>query len=294
MARDWSMWAPVRLNERRVEWIECGARRFREPFFEDSVRCLSGAARSTSELSELAEWAATHPGLAPSGFIFHMSRCGSTLIAQMLAAVDANRVLSEAPALDDALCLGDEWLRAAMNALGQASCGERRLFVKWDCWQTHRMESIRRTFPGTPAIFLYRDPSEVLVSQMRNPGMWTVRDTPGTSGREAHVAQLLADICRAALAQDAVLVNYSELPGMVYDGLFGVRWTEEEIAQMTTASALDAKSPCFGFTSDGEEKRRAATARVREAAEIVQPVYEELERKRRRMRPTQTTPASPE
>jgi len=280
MARDWGGWVPIRVCGAQVEWIHCGAHRFREPFFEDSVRRLAGAARATSGTEALAEWAASSPGLAPTGFIFHMSRCGSTLLSQMLAAVDGNRVLSEAPALDDALGLGDESLRAAMSALGQASAGERRLFVKWDCWQMHQMASIRRVFPGTASIVLYRDPVEVLVSQMHNPGRWTVEDAPGAEGREVHVARLLAGTCRAALEQDVMLVNYLELPGTVYGGLFGVHWTAEEIAQMTSAAAFDAKSPAFRFAADGQNKRSSASPRVREAAEIVRPLYEELERRR--------------
>jgi len=108
--------------------------------------------------------------------------------------------------------------------------------VKWDCWQMHQMASIRRVFPGTASIVLYRDPVEVLVSQMHNPGRWTVEDAPGAEGREVHVARLLAGICRAALEQDVMLVNYSELPGVVCDGLFGRRWSPHEIAQMKAAA----------------------------------------------------------
>ncbi|MEO8369795.1 MAG: hypothetical protein ABI806_11385 [Candidatus Solibacter sp.] len=62
MARDWRGWVPVRLRGAQVEWIECGTRRFREPFFEDSVRRLSGAARATSSIEELAEWVASWLG----------------------------------------------------------------------------------------------------------------------------------------------------------------------------------------------------------------------------------------
>jgi len=168
-----------------------------------------------------------------------------------------------------------------MSALGQPSDGERRLFVKWDCWQAHQMALIRRAFPGTPSIFLYREPVEVLVSQMRNPGMWTVPEGMGTQGREAHVADLLAGICRAALEQKVPVVNYSELPGVVFNGLFGVRWTEKEIAQMNVAATWDAKTPSFEFAADAEGKRREASARVLAAAELVRPLYEELERRRK-------------
>src|SRR4051794_6913057 len=144
MSRDWSEWVPLRVRRAsagpQVEWLHCGTRRFREPFFEDSVKRLGGALRTVTGIEELEEWAASRPGMAPTGFVFHMSRCGSTLISQMLAAVKGNRVISEAPALDDVLRLGvrqdadvARWLRAVMSALGQPAAEERRLFVKWDC-----------------------------------------------------------------------------------------------------------------------------------------------------------------
>ena len=50
-----------------------------------------------SALEELNERSA---GLAPSLFLFHVSRCGSTLISQMLAALPQNVVISEAGPMD--------------------------------------------------------------------------------------------------------------------------------------------------------------------------------------------------
>ena len=278
MPSDWNGWVPIRVRSGRVEWIYSGTRRFHEPFFEDSVRRLSGATRAESDLNELAAYAAAHPGLTPAGFIFHMSRCGSTLISQMLAAVDGNRVLSEAPALDDVLREDARLLPTMMSALGQPLSGERRLFVKWDCWLTSQMGLIQTCFPRTPCIFLYRDPVEVLVSQMRNPGMWTVSDA-AIQGREVHVAKLLARICEAALAHHAVLVNYDQLPDALY-GLFGIEWADDEVAQMQSASTFDAKTSSFTFTPDAVEKRRSASSCTHAAASLVTPFYEALERRR--------------
>jgi len=47
-------------------------------------------------LAALGDYAASNPGIAPDGFIFHVSRCGSTLVSQMLAALPDSIVLSEA------------------------------------------------------------------------------------------------------------------------------------------------------------------------------------------------------
>ena len=51
----------------------------------------------------LTRWREERPGLAPTGFVFHLSRCGSTLVSQMLAALPQNVVLSEAGPINDAL-----------------------------------------------------------------------------------------------------------------------------------------------------------------------------------------------
>ena len=280
MARDWTGWVPVRVRSEKVEWLYSGERKFREPFFEDSVGRLAGAPRLVSGVDELERWAATRPGMIPSGFIFHMSRCGSTLISQMLAAVDGNRVLSEAPALDDVLRDDPRRLPAAISALAQPLVNERRLFVKWDCWHTPQMGLIQALFPRTPCIFLYRDPVEVLVSQLRNPGMWTVAPEPPPEGREVHVAKLLAGICEAAFSHNPVLVNYNQLPEAVYRHVFGIDWADGEIAQMKSASMFDAKTPSFTFTPDADEKRSSASSRIQAAASLVKPAYEALERRR--------------
>ena len=46
------------------------------------------------------------PGLPIAGFIFHMSRCGSTLVSQALAAFESNIVLAEAAPIRSVLQRG--------------------------------------------------------------------------------------------------------------------------------------------------------------------------------------------
>src|SRR5206468_1319466 len=84
----------------------------------------------TTPIDKLAEWLQEHPGLRPNGFIFHVSRCGSTLVSQMLAALAQNVVISEAPPIDAvvrachvrpdlSLDQHAQWLRWMIEALGQ-------------------------------------------------------------------------------------------------------------------------------------------------------------------------------
>ena len=137
------------------------------------------------------------------------------------------------------------------------------------------------------------DPVEVLESQMRKPGMWTV---PGAleealtggadwrNGREEYCARMLGAICEAAIRERATLVNYSELPLAVgrLAHFFGVEYTAAEWEAMLAAAGFDAKSPCFAFTADGEEKRRRASGAVVEAAaRWIGAAYQELEVLRR-------------
>jgi len=104
-------WTPVKVffrgSEAWTESIYTGSRRFTEPFFQDSIRAARRNPFTAIFRREMPlEAAGAMEGLHPTGFVFHMSRCGSTLIAQMLAALDRAIVISEAAPIDDVLQAG--------------------------------------------------------------------------------------------------------------------------------------------------------------------------------------------
>jgi hypothetical protein len=237
-----------------------------------------------------------------------MSRCGSTLAAQMLAALPTNLVLSEPcpidgvlraplrnPHVTDAERLA--WLRALVSALGQRRRGEEaRLFIKFESWHVFELALIRAAFPDVPWLFLYRDPVEVLVSQVRRRG-WTMMPGPlaprflGLSPTAAKQmdsdelsARMLAGICSAALHDRAggLFVDYRELPDAVCDSIadhFNLRLTLAEREEMRRAARFDAKTPQLYFTADSTDKQRQATDRIRDVAtRWLQSVYEQLSR----------------
>ena len=91
-----------------MDWCHLGVERFTDPFFDQTIGrrlrepfCL--LFRHRTPIDALIDRAAVHPGLRPAGFIFHMSACGSTLIAQMLAAQEKSVVISEADPIDSVL-----------------------------------------------------------------------------------------------------------------------------------------------------------------------------------------------
>src|SRR6476469_2135193 len=106
---DLAGWTPVRAGARGdeliVEWRWLDDVPFREPFFTETVqlaleRPFSLLFPRTTTIDALA---GVEPGLEPNGFILHMSRCGSTLVSQMLAAVPGHLVLSEPLLVNDVL-----------------------------------------------------------------------------------------------------------------------------------------------------------------------------------------------
>ncbi|WP_165188455.1 aspartyl beta-hydroxylase [Caulobacter soli] len=299
-------WLPAKVTSHdghpAVTWLRFGRWRLTQPFYDDDL--MRARLRPLNRLIGLRTplpRPGDHPARDPDGLIFHMSRCGSTLAAQMLAASSANLVISEAPPIDAVLALdvGDdakvESLRAMVAALGQARAGETRLFLKLDCWHVRDLPLLRRAFPAAPWIFLYREPIEVLVSHARRRGVQMIPDfvsperlglaLPGGVPDLDYCARVLAAICEGAARHHpgggGRLVNYRDLPRALFITLlphFGVAPSEGEAALMRTAGARDAKTPEQGFIPDGEAKRREAGEDLRAICEHrVGDVYRRLE-----------------
>jgi hypothetical protein len=281
-----------------VDWVHFAGRRLADPFFTDSLfrarpLPINRLMRYRTPLSRFAQ-GAPEGAPVPDGFVFHLSRCGSTLVAQMLAAMDDTIVASEPSPLDDVI----QWariradvpveirvdiLRAMVAALGRdRTGGSRHYVVKLDCWHTLELPLLRRAFPDTPWVFLYRDPVEILVSHMRMRGIQTVAGASiNTFGivdgenmpTEEYAARVLRSISEAAIEHQALggglLINYDALPGAVEAQIlshFGIDPDDDARAALRAAGMKDAKVPRQAFSRDTERKQQAATPAVRAAA----------------------------
>lgn len=313
---DLSGWIPARLivgAPMLVEWIYLGRAGFAEPFFEQSLHRAAGLPLNRLFRFRTAFDALTHQAEQPhtpqpAGFIFHLSRCGSTLAARMLAARPDSVVLSEAEPIDAfiklAPYLGDEaapWLRRLVLSLGQPRRGdESKLFIKFDSWHILDLHLIERAFPDVPWLFLYRDPLEILVSHRRSAGSQMV---PGlipphyfglaeteafTMPLDEYGAHVLKTLYQAALtglqSGRGTALSYPRLMTQGASALltgFNLPITPAILEAMqaeavTTPHAKDTTRP---FTPDSEDKQKRATPRERELSErVLAPLYAELER----------------
>jgi hypothetical protein len=307
-ASDWPpvQWLPFQVaalnGQAVVDWAHFGAAPLTHPFFEDSIRRalshpLNRMLRYRMTLGDLVARAARAPSLRPNGFIFHMSRCGSTLVSQMLASLPHNVVISEAAPIDATVQIGQvETLAAMVAAFGRKRSGnERGYFLKLDCWHALALPLFRRAFPEVPWVFLYRDPVEVLVSQVRQrgtqmvpeivrPSLYGLGDIGGIPD-EDYCARVLEKICSAASANmddgGGLPVNYSELPQAVWTKIlphFGVTPNESDDQAMRRAARQDAKAPRSEFVSDSAAKQHEASVTTRMAAKThLAGVYRTLE-----------------
>lgn len=185
-------WIPVKLqptdDDLLCRWMYAGDKAFSEPFFDETIAACRSLyetnwhmKRSMSTCSALAELAQQTDAVEPSAFIFHISRCGSTLITQMLGMQPCNILLSEVPFFDELLrygklhgCMPDmlTQLRAAIALYGaRRNEQHRHLFIKTDSWHIHFYKELRTLYPAAPFFLLYRKPDEVLRSQQKKRGM---------------------------------------------------------------------------------------------------------------------------
>jgi hypothetical protein len=260
-------WTPVWIRTAGapvVDWAVLGGP-IADPFFEQTAERemrhpFNQLFARETPLGALEEIAAAEPSVPPSGFVFHMSRCGSTLVAQMLAGLPSSIVLSEAQPFAAVLelhrerRLGDDAaagaLRGLAAALGRPRYGETRLFVKFHASHVLDLPLIARAFPGVPWVFLFREPRAVLRSHARALGAETFAAASGDVPDERNAESAVAAYCEAALRHAGVgsslFVDYAELPGAVCERIlpfFGVELDDGAADALRAIARRDTKRP---------------------------------------------------
>lgn len=176
------MWIPYKLTDGMVKWLDLGDRRMTDPFFDETIqicRCRQkerSSLQSVSSAEFLIEAGKGLDALSPGAFIFHVSRCGSTLLSQVFSQPEENIAIAEAPLLDEILLVGDGSLfKSAVALMGQKrNFKETDYIIKLDSWHIHYYATLREWYPSTPFFFLYRRPDEVIASHAKRRGIHAV------------------------------------------------------------------------------------------------------------------------
>ena len=128
----------------------------------------------------------------PTGVVFHETRCGSTLAANMLASFSPahSRVYSESPppvtalrACPNGACdrnMHKKMIEDLFYMMGRIPAGEdpQHVFFKFQSITTHYIHEFTRVFPDVPWVFLYRDSVEVMMSHFKGGEDYWIGRTP--------------------------------------------------------------------------------------------------------------------
>jgi hypothetical protein len=257
----------------RVEWLDLDGYHCYEAFFHQSIAAYISMRKTPprSFFTELDALCNLEPGdrIEPSGLIFHAGRCGSTLLAKVLARSRAHMVFSEARPHNQ--------IWKALEARGNAetrlyrrlvlAMGRRRLrshtahIIKFTSFNIAAFDFIRAAFPGVPALFLFRDPGEVAASYARNPPGWIGGDL-GVRVDGDQPADLISTFFRIAEGikdPDFRCLDLAHLkPALIPEILRYFRLGEPpDISLMFSEFAHDAKSPQPGKFFSGMERKNA-------------------------------------
>mmetsp|Transcript_5689 Transcript_5689/g.10042 ORF Transcript_5689/g.10042 Transcript_5689/m.10042 type:complete len:457 (-) Transcript_5689:43-1413(-) len=261
------------------------------------------------------------------GVVFHESRCGSTLAANSMMALnpEKHRVYSESGPPESAMKVcGEGYSKCSVEAAASLMKDviymmsrsndpkEERLFFKFQSITSRTMGTFRMAFPTTPWIFLYRDPVEVMMSQLDVPRLSKANCVKSKNSSpmvrafidktdynfddfldEEFCAVHLATLCESAYRniEDAdglgLAVGYS--PNLVHDFLDTIfpkhfhtlvdKAGKDRVLKISgTYSKNRGRHEEGDFKPDSEEKVRNASEEIKDAAKFfLEPSYKKLE-----------------
>jgi len=161
------------------QWIiEWNCEKEGNPVNEGFLRYLQRDQSSNKKLfSVYKEEDVLASSIKPALFIFHVSRCGSTLAANYLATDKENRVYNEPRVLaklfadlgNQSVNIDNDFTRYINTLSLGALPSQKRLVVKLSCRFIKYMPLFEKFYPDVPKWLIVRNPTEVLASNMMNP-----------------------------------------------------------------------------------------------------------------------------
>ncbi|UQX09292.1 hypothetical protein [Candidatus Mycobacterium methanotrophicum] len=311
---DLARWTPIRFDLSgpvpMVDWADLSAERFVEPFFDQTVaRWATGPHAKPLVRTGLDALLALdgEPSLEPAGMIFHLPRCGSTLVSRLLGTLPGVIVVAEPSPLNALLGLDPDrvepatlvrLVRLLVRALGRCRHGdEHHLVLKCTSWNIRRREILAAAFPDTPWVWVQRDPARVLASLLATPPGWLgLQAVPPQTARifgldpvavpaRARVefgARALGAMLAAAAVDPVgrLSIDYADLPTATWQWVaphFGLANDAAAIERMTEESRFYSKEAAPRVFDGNASERRLMTDAMRKAAErFAEPGYRAL------------------
>jgi hypothetical protein len=305
-------WTPVRLDfsgaAPAVYWADLSTERFVEPFFDQTVARWASGPRTRPMVKTGLEALAVldgEPSLEPAGMVFHLSRCGSTLVSRLLGTLTGVVVLGEPGPLntllgldlvDDATLV--KMVRLVVRALGRHRHGdEQQLVLKCTSWNIRRRAVLAAAFPATPWVWVQRDPVRVLASLLAEPPGWLdLQAAPRRAARRfgldpdavpamtstEFAARALGAMLEAAATDPArrLCIDHADLPAAVWQRVsahLGLESDPAAIQRMIDESRFYSKDLAPRVFVGDVAERRPVTDEVREAARrFAEPGYRAL------------------
>jgi hypothetical protein len=190
----------IDIHTKKITWLDLEKFHFYEGFFHKSLRVFSSLTKTTTTFTTdfdiLKNNAILSDNLYPSGFIFHAGRCGSTLLAKVLARSNENLVISEAEPLNQIWQMLEKeggplpqvnevnkiiYRNLLLSIARRRNSAHKHLFIKFTSFNIRFFSFIHSVFPDVPAIFLTRDISEIMSSMRKKPPGWLKEDDLGFS-----------------------------------------------------------------------------------------------------------------
>jgi hypothetical protein len=284
-----SHWLPYSYNvkTREIQWcLPDGLAT--EPFHDEFItRCrqhtINQLIRPTTSLAQLLRKSEAFPQGEPGGFIFHLSRCGSTLLSGALSELADASVLSESSLLTSILLDGSlssaekgSALRVLVNLQAQRAGSQLVSVVKWNAWDIFSWPLLRELYPTVPVVFLIRNPAEILASHERCAGRHMSGDrslksqslvlvNAFTSG---DLAGARVEVLRALMAEMLTVTHSAGVPVFDYEQLnadtviataarFGLAVTNNSQARIRQRLGFHSKNLEQPFQHDSTLKQQA-------------------------------------
>jgi hypothetical protein len=304
-------WLPVRLlpgarpessGSLSVGWMEFGETPLAEAFFEETRAKLAaaGARELETGVDGLFRLSSLLPPVRPVGLICHISRCGSTLLANALRTARDTVVVSEdmvtarlvqpfrptpSPHLDR---LWNDTRRQIAEAVFRFFATWRtgdpaQLILKLPSFATVSLPLLRQWWPEVPCVIVIRDPEEVIVANLgsgwgHGPNRAGIAEVFGIEAEldgvspEAVCAQMLNSMLTSAieaLGPGCYVVDYEDLKARVpaIARVFGVELQTDQSLSTVMNTYSKGRGTGRSFAGDRRAKLEKITPAVRSAAQ---------------------------